>query len=349
VAEGKLMVSIIIPHWNGVETLSECLDSLKLSTYKNFEIIVADNASTDGSQNWLQKNHPDVILLEHSINFGYAGGCNRGASAARGSILLFLNNDTIQSPEWLEPLVKRIESDSSIAALQPKILNYYDRELFDYAGGSGGHMDLFCFPFARGRLFSDQEKDVGQYDKAEPCFWASGTAIMVRRKIFEQVGGFDEIFFAHMEEIDLCWRLQSLGHEVWVEPESIVYHKNALTMPMYTHKKYYLNHRNSLLMLLSNYTMSVTFYLGFIRFMLEFIALGYAMVKLDLNHITGIIRALGWILIHPHTIIRKRILFKRNRKLSDKKIMRKMVRSSIALAYYLFGRKTYLDIKSNAS
>ena len=348
-AEGTPTVSIIIPHWNGIETLSECLDSLKLSTYRSFEIIVADNASTDGSQDWLKENHPDVILLEHDNNYGYAGGCNRGALVASGSFLLFLNNDTIQDAGWLEPLVDRIESDSSIAALQPKILNYYVRDLFDYAGGSGGHMDLFCFPFTRGRLFMDQEKDTGQYDQAEPCFWASGTAIMVRREMFEKAGGFDEIFFAHMEEIDLCWRLQAMGHKIWVEPQSVIYHKNAVSMPMYSHRKYYLNHRNSLVMLLTNYSIPVTFYVGLIRFMLEFVALGYAAVKLDINHITGILRALGWILIHPHTILSKRIRFRKHRQLRDGVIMNSMVHGSIVLAYYLLGKKTYLDIKSKAA
>ena len=348
-AEGIPAVSIIIPHWNGIETLSECLDSLKLSTYQNIEIIISDNASTDGSQDWLKENHPDILLLEHDDNYGYAGGCNRGALAASGSFLLFLNNDTIQEPGWLEPLVERIESDSSIAALQPKILNYYERDLFDYAGGCGGHMDIFCFPFARGRLFLDQEKDIGQYNSAESCFWASGTAIMVRRELFEIVGSFDEIFFSHMEEIDLCWRMQAMGYKIWVEPQSIVYHKNAVSMPMYSHWKYYLNHRNSLLMLLSNYTIPVTFYVGIIRLMLEVVALGYAVVKLDINHIAGILRALGWILIHPHTIVNKRKHARKHRRLQDRKIMKNMLNGSIALAYYLFGKKTYSEIKSKAS
>ena len=348
-AEGTPTISIIIPHWNGIETLSECLDSIKLSTFRSFEIIVSDNASTDGSQDWLKEYHPDILLLEHDDNYGYSGGCNRGALVARGSFLLFLNNDTIHDPSWLEPLLDRLESDSSIAALQPKILNYYERDLFDYAGGSGGHMDLFCYPFARGRLFMEQEKDVGQYDSAESCFWASGTAIMIRRKLFEKAGSFDEIFFSHMEEIDLCWRLQAMGHKVWVEPQSVVYHKNAVSLPMYSHWKYYLNHRNSLLMLLSNYSIPVTFYVGFIRLMLEFIAMGYAALKLDINHVTGILRALGWILVHPHIIVRKRKRSRKYRKVQNNNIMENMLRGSVVLAYYLLGKKTYLEIKSKAS
>jgi len=343
------IVSIIIPHWNGIDVLSECIDSLKGSTFDSFEIIVSDNASSDGSQAWIVENHPDVILLENDNNYGYAGGCNRGVNVAKGEFILFLNNDTIQNPNWLDPLIDRMKGDESIAAIQPKILNYYDRKIFDYAGGSGGHLDLFCFPFARGRVFLNQEEDLGQYDNAKRCFWASGTAMIVRKDLFKAAGKFDETFFAHMEEIDLCWRFQAMGYEVWAEPRSVVYHKNAVSLPMHTHRKYYLNHRNSLLMLFGNYSIPVAFYVGFIRLILEFTALGYAIVKMDWNHVTGILRSLGWILIHPITILRKRSRFNQIRKMRDRDIMGAMTKTSVVLAHYLSGKKTYLDIESKAS
>ena len=343
------IVSIIIPHWNGIDVLSECIDSLKGSTFDSFEIIVSDNASSDGSQAWIVENHPDVILLENDNNYGYAGGCNRGVNVAKGEFILFLNNDTIQNPNWLDPLIDRMKGDESIAAIQPKILNYYDRKIFDYAGGSGGHLDLFCFPFARGRVFLNQEEDLGQYDNAKRCFWASGTAMIVRKDLFKAAGKFDETFFAHMEEIDLCWRFQAMGYEVWAEPRSVVYHKNAVSLPMHTHRKYYLNHRNSLLMLFGNYSIPVAFYVGFIRLILEFTALGYAIVKMDWNHVTGILRSLGWILIHPITIRRKRSRFNQIRKMRDRDIMGAMTKTSVVLAHYLSGKKTYLDIESKAS
>ena len=343
------IVSIIIPHWNGIDVLSECIDSLKGSTFDSFEIIVSDNASSDGSQAWIVENHPDVILLENDNNYGYAGGCNRGVNVAKGEFILFLNNDTIQNPNWLDPLIDRMKGDESIAAIQPKILNYYDRKIFDYAGGSGGHLDLFCFPFARGRVFLNQEEYLGQYDNAKRCFWASGTAMIVRKDLFKAAGKFDETFFAHMEEIDLCWRFQAMGYEVWAEPRSVVYHKNAVSLPMHTHRKYYLNHRNSLLMLFGNYSIPVAFYVGFIRLILEFTALGYAIVKMDWNHVTGILRSLGWILIHPITILRKRSRFNQIRKMRDRDIMGAMTKTSVVLAHYLSGKKTYLDIESKAS
>ena len=342
------LVSIIIPHWNGIEILSECIDSLLQTNYGSYEIIISDNASSDGSQDWVKSNHPNIRLLENDQNYGYAGGCNRGAKIAKGDYLVFLNNDTIQDIMWLDHLVKIMTQDDNIAAVQPKILNYYKQNLFDYAGGSGGMMDIFCYPFARGRLFLEQEEDNGQYNDSRRCFWASGTAMMVRASLFKAAGEFDEVFFAHMEEIDLCWRLQAMGYNVWVDPSSVVYHKNAISLPMHTHRKYYLNHRNSLLMLLSNYSLPVAFYIGTIRAMLEFVALGYALIKFDHRHASGIIRSAIWILLHPHTIIKKRYWFSSIRKVKDKNLFKNMCKTPIVLAHYLFGKNTYPEIELKA-
>tara|TARA_X000001036_G_scaffold351784_1_gene332781 strand:+ start:1084 stop:2133 length:1050 start_codon:yes stop_codon:yes gene_type:complete len=339
-------VSIIIPHWNGIETISECLESLSHTNFDSFEIIVSDNASTDGSQKWIKDNYPKVRLLENDQNYGYAGGCNKGAEIANGKFLLFLNNDTVQDPDWLGHLIRCIEKNDEIAAVQPKILNYFDKNIFDYAGGSGGHMDMFCYPFARGRLFLEQEKDKGQYDTAEQCFWASGTSILVRKDLFNEAGEFDKVFFAHMEEIDLCWRLQAMGYQIWVEPRSIVFHKNAVSLPMHSHRKYYLNHRNSLLMLLSNYSLPNAFYIGTIRIMLEFIALVYAIVKFDMNHASGIIRSLSWVVFHPFTIIVRRKRFKKLRKFKDSHILKKLFNKPIVVLHYLSGKKTYFEMVS---
>ena len=197
------LVSIIIPHWNGIDILSECIDSLNNTEYSNFEIIVVDNNSSDESVKWLKANHPKIKIIENDKNYGYAGGCNRGINNSKGDYIVFLNNDTIHKKDWLSNLVTFMNKHPDCAAVQPKILNYYERDKFDYAGGAGGHMDILCYPFARGRLFLEQEIDNNQYDDDAPCFWASGTAIMVRKEFFLEVEKFDENFFAHMEEIDL--------------------------------------------------------------------------------------------------------------------------------------------------
>ena len=342
----KSSVSIVIPHWNNVDVLSECLESISKTDFENFETIVVDNASTDNSVASVRSNYPNVKLIENDKNYGYAGGCNIGAEAASGDFLIFLNNDTVQEKDWISNLIKTINSDDKIAAVQPKILNYYDRNVFDYAGGSGGHMDIYCFPFARGRIFSFQENDEGQYNNKEKCFWSSGTCFMVRRELFQKSGGFDESFFAHMEEIDLCWRLYAMGFEVWVEPDSVVYHKNALTLPMYSHKKYYLNHRNSLLMLLGNYSIKNIFLIGIPRLILEKIACFYSILMLDWRHFTAILRSLFWIIFHPNVIMKKRKSFSKIRTITDKKIMENMMQSSIVIKYYLLKKQAYLDILS---
>ena len=341
-------VSIIIPHWNGIEVLSECLNSLKKTNYESYEIIVSDNNSDDGSQEWVKKNHPDVILLENNQNYGYSGGCNRGANVAKGEYIIFLNNDTTQDPNWLDPLVDIFEKDNLIAAIQPKILNYFNKEIFDYAGGCGGLLDIFCYPFARGRIFLKQEKDKGQYNKSQECFWASGAAIMMRKNIFFSAGKLDSVFFSHMEEIDLCWRFQAMGYKVLVEPKSIVYHKNAISLPMNSQKKYYLNHRNSLIMIFSNYSIPLSFYLGTIRIVFEFISLVYTLLKLDFKHFSGISWALLWLIFHPITLLKKRLRFNKLRTVKDKKIMEKMFRKSIVVEHFILKKNSYSSLISKA-
>ena len=338
------LVSVVIPHWNGVEVLSECLESLSETKYPNMEIIVVDNASTDGSPDWVSLNFPQVKLIENDQNYGYAGGCNRGAKTAEGEYLVFLNNDTIQDHHWLAGLVDFMNLNSNVAAVQPKILDFFERTKFDYAGGAGGWVDILGFPFARGRVFLEQERDNGQYDKMRPIFWASGTAIMVRKSDFETAGGFDEIFFAHQEEIDLCWKFHLRGKEIWAIPNSTIYHKNAITLPMFTRMKQYLNHRNSYLMVLSNYSLPITLYLAPIRFALELVAALYAIVRLDLNHLLGIIQAQLWILFHPHVIIHRRKKVKQVRKIKDKKIFKRLYWGSVVLDYYIRRKKTSAEI-----
>ncbi len=346
----KSRISIIIPHFNGVEVISECLESLQqvINTDLVPEIIMVDNASIDDSVTVVKERFPAVRIIRSETNRGYAGGCNLGVEAAVGDYLLFLNNDTIHESDWIESLAELLDSDPDLAAVQPKILNYYDRDLFDYAGGSGGAMDVLGYPFARGRLFMHQEPDTGQYDDAKEIFWASGTAVMVRKQLFVEAGGFDELFFAHMEEIDLCWRFHLMGYRVMCQPRSVIYHKNAVTLSMYSRKKYYLNHRNSIIMIWANYSLPTAVYLFAFRYFLEWIALGYSLTKWDWAHIGGIIQAHTWLLFHPHLICRKRRRVKQVRRLKDRQVMIKMYRGSAVLAHYLGGRKTYREMATRA-
>ena len=340
----NLKVSIIIPHWNGIEVLSECLESLVQTQYSNIEIIVVDNASTDGSSDWIAINFPEVIVVNNNKNYGYAGGCNRGAKVARGDYLVFLNNDTIQDKGWLDPLVDFLNLNPKVAAAQPKILNFFDQEKFDYAGGSGGWLDILGYPFARGRVFLEQERDTGQYNTIRPIFWASGTAFMVRKSDFHLAYGFDETFFAHQEEIDLCWKFKLMGKETWAVPSGLVYHKNAVTLPMFSRQKQYLNHRNSLLMILSNYSLPLTLYIMPIRIALEFVAMVYSLFCLDMNHFLGIIQSLFWVFTHPHIIWKRRRIVKKIRSVNDKQVLQSLYWGSIVFDYYIRRKKISTDI-----
>ncbi len=345
-SEYNVRVSVIIPHWNGIDILSECISSLINTKHDSYEIIVVDNASTDGSQSWVKNTYPQIKLIENDKNYGYAGGCNVGALEAEGNYLVFLNNDTTQDPDWIQNLENFMKKDKMIAAVQPKVLNYFNQNIFDYAGGSGGYMDKFCFPYTRGRIFSKQEQDIGQYNDSKQCFWSSGTAFMVRKKLFFKAEQFDKHFFSHMEEIDLCWRLQAMGFQIWVEPNAVVYHKNALSMPMHSHRKYYFNHRNSLLMLFGNYSLKNTLILGFGRTILEFIALGYSTLSLNWKQAIAIIRSLLYIISHLGIIIKKRRKMKAIRIKKDEYIMKNILKKSLVINYYLRGVRVYSEIDS---
>ncbi len=337
-------VSVIIPHWNGIDVLQECLESMLATVYRDLEIIVVDNDSQDGSADWVAQNYPDLTLIRNQDNYGYAGGCNRGAEKASGDYFIFLNNDTVHSPDWVSELVNVMESDPEIGAVQPKILNYYRRDVFDYAGGSGGQLDILCFPFARGRIFLEQEQDRGQYDDIQKIFWASGTAIMVRKSAFIAASGFDESFFAHMEEIDLCWRLIKMGRSIMVAPQAVIYHKNAVSLPMHSYRKNYLNHRNSLYMMFSNYPLKWIGLLGPVRVALEYVALVYALTKLDWKHILAIFTSQIWIITHLHRISEKRKRQRYLEKINDNDIFKHLSGTSIVWKHYVRGIKYFSEL-----
>jgi GT2 family glycosyltransferase len=245
-------VSVLILNWNGLALLQQCLPSVVASTYPNLEIVVADNASTDESVAWVQAHYPDVRIIQHLENGGYSKGNNQGIEQTEGDYVLLLNNDVEVTPSWIEPLVALMEAQTDVAAVQPKLLQYQDRSLFEYAGASGGFLDRYGYAFTRGRLFFTLEPDAGQYDDTRDVFWATGAAILLRRKALAEVSLLDEQFFMHFEEIDLCWRLQRHGWRIMVEPKSVVYHIGGASLPQGNPRKTYFNFRNSLLMLYKN-------------------------------------------------------------------------------------------------
>jgi GT2 family glycosyltransferase len=246
-------VSVIILNWNGAQFLERFLPSVIEHTNKQLaKIVVADNGSTDNSLEILSLKFPQVEVLSFSQNYGFAEGYNQAISKINSEYILLLNSDIEVSPNWLEPLVNRMERNKQVAACVPKLLSINQPESFEYAGAAGGYIDRFGYAFCRGRIFDNLETDNGQYNDARPVFWGTGAALLVRKEIFIKAGALDRLFFAHMEEIDLCWRFWRLGYEVWVEPSSVVYHLGGGTLPQGNPRKTFLNYRNSLLMLLKN-------------------------------------------------------------------------------------------------
>lgn len=245
-------VAVVILNYNGRNYLEKFLPSVLASSYTNKKVIVADNASTDDSIAFLQQAFPLIEIIVLDKNYGFAGGYNKALAQVQSDYYVLLNSDVEVSPSWIEPIMTLMESNKNIAACQPKILAYHQKNLFEYAGASGGFIDMFGYPFARGRIFDDCEKDIHQYDNEQQVFWASGAAMFVRAEIFHKLNGLDAYFFAHMEEIDLCWRMQLAGYSIYCQPSSVVYHVGGGTLPKGNSKKVFLNFRNNLIMLLKN-------------------------------------------------------------------------------------------------
>jgi len=247
----KPFVSIVILNYNGVNYLKKFLPSVLATHYENFEIVVADNGSSDESISFVASNFPRVKILTSKKNEGFAGGYNWALKMIQADYYVLLNSDVEVTPDWIRPMVELLESDVKNAACQPKLLSQKEPSLFEYAGAAGGWIDCYGYPFSRGRIFDICEKDDAQYDQNAPIFWASGAAMMIRASIFHELGGFDASFFAHQEEIDLCWRIQLKGYHIYCCPESIVYHVGAGTLPR-GGRKVFLNFRNNLVMLCKN-------------------------------------------------------------------------------------------------
>ncbi len=245
-------VSIVILNWNGSNFLKRFLPSLVDCSKENAEIIVADNGSTDVSREVIKTLFPTVKYLQLEQNYGFAEGYNRALLKLQSDYFLLLNSDVEVTPGWLEPMLTLMESESSIGICQPKILSLNRPDEFEYAGAAGGLIDRFGYPFCRGRILQTVEKDLGQYDQSISVSWASGACMMVRSSVWHESGGFDADFWAHMEEIDLCWRAQYLGYTVYICPDSVVYHVGGGTLNYNNPLKIYLNFRNNLYLLFKN-------------------------------------------------------------------------------------------------
>lgn len=266
-------VAVVILNWNGRYFLEKFLPSVYNSTYPNIRFVVGDNASTDDSVDFVRAQYPQVELIINDKNYGFAGGYNRVLEHVDADYYVLLNSDVEVSPNWIEPIIAYLEAHTDVAVVQPKLRAYHDRDRFEYAGAAGGFIDRFGFPFCRGRIFQEAEVDHGQYNDPQEIFWASGAAFFIRKQCWEEAGGFDEDFFAHMEEIDLCWRLKRLGYKIAYCPDAIVYHVGGGTLASSNPFKTKLNFRNNLWMLQKNLPFWTACWVIFIRLWFDFFAL----------------------------------------------------------------------------
>jgi hypothetical protein len=330
-------VSIVIVTWNGLPLLQQCLPSVVATDYPNLEIIVADNASSDGSAEWIEATHPSVTVVRHPENWAFARGNNAALAHARGDYVLLLNNDVEVPPGWLGPLVATMEAHPDVGAVQPKLLQHDVRSQFEYAGGSGGFLDRFGYPFTRGRIFFTLEEDQGQYDDPRDVFWATGAALLLRRRALDDVGLLDEQFWMHMEEIDLCWRLWRLGWRVRVEPRSTVYHIGGGSLPQGDPRKTYYNFRNSLLMLYKNLPPAVWRRFFPARAALDGLAALRALLRGRWSECHAILRAYR----DAH---RLKETYQSSRPASPAEAVLPSYRGSIVLDYFLRGRRHFSEL-----
>lgn len=284
-------IAVVILNWNGQKYLEQFLPAVLSSVDKNVIFVVADNGSSDNSINFLETKYPDIQIIRFNENYGFAKGYNEALKQIDIEYYVLLNSDVEVTSGWLQPMFKLLESDKTIAACQPKILSYNNKKQFEYAGAAGGWLDKYGYPFAKGRIFDICEEDNGQYDQCEPIFWASGAALFIRSSIFHQLKGFDEYFFAHQEEIDLCWRIQLAGFKIYSCPSSVVYHVGGGTLPRGNSLKTYLNFRNNRIMMSKNLTLSQKIWIIPVRTVLDGISAWKGLLTGDGGYFIAIHRA----------------------------------------------------------
>jgi GT2 family glycosyltransferase len=265
-------VAVVILNWNGKNLLEEFLPFLIRYTPFEFDLYIGDNASNDDSISFIQSHYPQIKIIQNPINLGFAGGYNRILEEIESQYLVLLNSDVEVTENWLEPVIQYLDNHPETVAAQPKIRSYFQRDYFEYAGAAGGFMDNLGYFFCRGRIFDTLEKDIGQYNDYQNVFWASGAAFFIRTIEFKKAGGFDASLFAHMEEIDLCWRLQRKGFKIAYVPDSMVYHMGGQTLQLQNSQKTFLNFRNNLIILYKNLPPESRLKTLMGRFGLDFIA-----------------------------------------------------------------------------
>jgi GT2 family glycosyltransferase len=333
----EVKIAIVILNWNGKRFLEKYLPFLVSNNTAGADIIVADNASTDDSAEFLRKNFPGIRIIINDKNYGFAKGYNLALSQVDADYFILLNSDIEVSPRWVEPVISLMESDKSIAACQPKIRSYNEREKYEYAGAAGGFIDKYGYPFCQGRIFQEMETDTGQYEEIKEVFWATGACLFVRAGLYKEYGGLDDDFFAHMEEIDFCWRMKNAGYKIMFCPSSMIYHVGGGTLPKKNPKKTYLNFRNNFILLYKNLPSSQLLKVFLLRLPLDGIA---AFKFLFEGHVRDFFAVL-----HAHFAFYFSVgSHRKKRKLIKQKQVSCVYQKSIVFEHYIRKKKTFTQM-----
>lgn len=332
-----MKTAIVILNWNGRLFLEAFLPGILKSAEGIASVIIADNQSTDDSIPFLQSKFPDVKIIHTGGNYGYAGGYNRALAQIDATYFVLLNSDIEVTQNWIAPIIQLMDSDSSIAACQPKILSFKNRDQFEYAGAGGGFIDRFGYPFCRGRIFQSMETDSGQYDDTAEIFWASGACLFVRADYYKEAGGLDEDFFAHMEEIDICWRMKQLGYKIMYCGKSEVYHVGGGSLDKSSPKKTYLNIRNNNTMLYKNLPANQLYPVFIARFFLDLMAAVKFLIDGGVRHFGAVVRAhLGF-----YFSMKKN---RKKRKSIQKRNVSAIYGGNIVVSHFFKGVKYFKDL-----
>lgn len=335
-------VAVVILNWNGIHFLQKFLPSVVASNYSNLDIYVADNASTDESVAFVRANFPSLKIIQNTENHGFAEGYNQALKQVEADYYVLLNSDVEVTPNWIQPIIDLMESDPTIAACQPKLLAFHQKNQFEYAGAAGGLMDRFGYAFCRGRFFEHCEEDMGQYNEVSEVFWASGAAMFVRAELYHQIGGLDADFFAHQEEIDLCWRMKRAGYRIFYHPDSAVFHVGGGTLPQGNPRKLYLNFRNNLVMMYKNLTTLQLFTIFPIRIALDWVAALKFLVSGAFGDFKAVLKA-------HFDFFRHLLKWQRKRRETQKRVSQTQIdakpnqaghyKGSIVVDYFLKGKR----------
>ncbi len=333
-----MKIAVVILNWNGRKMLERFLPSV-VEHSAPAEVVVADNGSTDDSLAFLATHYPNLRVIAFDCNYGFAEGYNRALAQIEADYYVLLNDDVEVTPHWVEPVVAMMEADERVAVAQPKLLMYDQKETFEYAGAAGGFIDRYGYPFCRGRMFDKVERDEGQYEEACDLFWASGAAMFLKSAVWKKLGGLDGDFFAHMEEIDFCWRVKNAGYRVRYCPEATVYHVGGGTLPKSSPRKTYLNFRNNRALLYKNLPKERLVWTLTVRWVLDLVAALSFLLKGNWKEFRAVLKA--------HRSFRKwkRLLKLRRNAIGEHREVDCVYPRLLLIDYHLFRKHKYSDLK----